>query len=406
MEPKSKNYSSNNKIHGFNNPYIRVGPDYYKKIQKKDRFGIIRTEIKAWKKGEISQDHGDDFLEKIPKYDDFTISPNNFNYSPIVDNCYNLFFEFSHVPKEGDWKWTKILLEHIFGEQYALGLRFLQILYLHPERLMPILVLVSKERQTGKTTFLNWLNMIFGNNMANMGLLDFIDNFNSFLATSNIIAIEETIIGKPGTVEKLKAYATSKFICVNPKYVNKYRLPFFGKFILTSNNEEQFVRIDDEEIRFFIRKVGQPVHKNHEIERDMKAEIPAFLFYLTTLPQIDFSTDRTGFTPAELENESLKKVKLESKSHLYKSIAMQIEDLFSNKLKDVQELHADPISIKEKFFKSDSKIDLQSIRLVLKNEFHLEPAKKAISFRPFMGNPSKTGRPYLFTRAMFSSEPL
>jgi hypothetical protein len=94
---------------------------------------------------------------------------------------------------------------------------------------MPILVMVSKERQTGKTTFLNWLNMVFGDNMANISPDDLINGFNSTYASSNIIAVEETLIEKAITVEKIKALATQKFISVNQKFITQYRMPFFGK---------------------------------------------------------------------------------------------------------------------------------------------------------------------------------
>lgn len=404
MKGKDKKNSDKTESPGKENSYIRVGTTYFKKIHKRDRFGIVRTEIKAWKKAEISQDHGMGFLQEIPKFDDFTIYPNNLNYSPIIHNCYNLYFEFSHQPRKGEWKWTQILLEHIFGEQYALGLRYLQILYLHPDRLMPILVLVSKIRQTGKTTFLNWLNMIFGNNIANIRPEDLINSFNSYYATSNIIAIEETLIKSDLTVEKLKSLATGKFISINRKFIDQYRLPFFGKIILTSNNEKKFARIDEEEIRFFIRKLQIPKHENHFIEKDLVKEIPAFLYYLTTLPPVDFSKDRTGFTPEELENESLKAVKAESKSDLYKDLILRIEDIFLNELKNETEFYADAMSMKKMFYITNNKIDLQQIRQVLKEEYCLLPEEKPIFFKPFKRGKGKTGRAYLFTRVMFTPQ--
>jgi hypothetical protein len=387
------------------NPYIRVGVDYYKKIHKVDRFGIQRTEIKVWKQSIILLDHGKAFLEKIPKFDDFTIAPNNLNYSQRVDNCYNLYSEFSHKPKPGDWKWTEVLLKHIFGEQYALGIRYFQSLYLHPDHILPILSLVSKERQTGKTTFINWLNMVFGNNVANITPADITGNFNGFYAVSNIIAIEETSVDKAVTIEKLKALATQKFITVDLKFINKSRAPFFGKIILTSNNEDKFVRIDEDEIRFFVRKVEKPKVENHKIEEDMIAEIPAFLYHLTTLPPVDFSKDRTGFTPKELENDSLKMLKRESHSGLYKRLQMHFEELFLNELSGATEFYADPNSIKEKYFVRDNNIDASYIRSVLKNEFNLTPSENSIYFKAFKSGMGKNGRPYLFNRDMFTNEP-
>jgi hypothetical protein len=386
-------------------PYIRIGTEYYKLIIKSDRFEIPRIELKNWKKEEIRQDHGKKSLETISKFDDFTIKPDNLNYSPVIDNCYNLYQPFSHKPNPGTWPWTKRLLEHIFGDQYELGLRYLQILYQHPERLMPILVLFSKIRQTGKTTTINWINMIFGENVANISSEDLSNGFNSSYACSNIITVEETLIEKSVTIEKLKALATAKYITVNQKFIRQYRTPFYGKIILTTNNEEKFAKIDDEEIRFFIRKLGKPEYKNHNIEKDLQEEIPAFLNYLTTLPPIDWTQDRSGFTPFELENDFLRSVKEESKSWLYKTLMMRFEELFMNELAKEELFYADPVSIKERFFSQDTRVTLPYIRSVLKEELHLKPSQVPEYHIPFEGSGSKKmARFYEFRRDQYTDQ--
>jgi hypothetical protein len=387
------------KYFGEQVPYVRVGTDYYKMIIKYDRYGLKRTELKTWKKEEIKQDYGKDYLQKIPLFDDFTIKPDNFTYQQVVNNCLNLYKPFSHKPREGMMRWSTILMEHIFGDQVHLGYRYMQALFLHPDRMLPILVLVSNERQTGKTTFLNWLNMIFGDNMSNIAPEDLTGSFNHVYATSNIIAVEETLIEKAVTVEKIKALATGKFLTVNQKYVNHYKVPFFGKIILASNNEDKFARIDDEEIRFFIRKVGKPVNYNHNIEEDLLAEIPAFLHKLTTLKPIDWSRDRSGFTPDEISNENLTIVKKESKSGLYKDLNEMIADWFNNNIYDKLEIA--PIDIKNKWFYNNSRIDIQYIMSVIKKEFKIQPSERVVRYNPF-NDMSKTGKPFTFYRENFT----
>ena len=364
-------------------PYLRVGTDYYKRIEKVDRFGIKRIELKVWKKDEIKQDHGREIFKLIQKYDDFDIEPDNLQHSPIIRNCYNLYKEFPHSQKNGGFVWSGRLLEHVFGEQAALGIRYMQALYLYPKRLLPILVLVSKERQTGKTTFINWLNMIFGANMTNINPEDLAGSFNSAYATSNIIAVEETLIEKSITVEKLKSLATGKFLSVNQKYVSPYKVPFFGKIILASNNEEKFARIDEEEIRFFVRKLEHPKFKNHDIEANLVDEIPAFLHYLSTLPAIDWSLDRSGFTPEELVNEQLLQVKKESKSSLYKDLFHLFTDLFNNHPSNSTEVSFTPSDVKSLWFAHDGRIGIQYIAFVLRNEFKIEPDEKVSRYFPF-----------------------
>lgn len=387
-----------------NTPYLRIGVDYFKKIQKKDRFGIIGIDLKKWKKEEIKDDHGKSYLNKIPKFDNFCIEPDNFNYQPVIDNCYNLYHAFRHTESIGEIKWSRIIMDHIFGDQVILGYRYLQCLYLHPTRMLPILVLVSRERMTGKTTFLNWLNMIFGDNCVMINPSDLTSDFNSSYATANVIEIEETLIEKSLTVEKLKALATGKFVSVNEKFISNYKLPFFGKIILASNNEDKFAKVEEEEIRFFVRKCGMPKYKNHAIETDLRNEIPAFLKHLSSLPPVDFTVGRVPFTSEELKNDTLTAVKKESKTGLYKDIFERFTDLFCNDGRNNDSIFIVPVDIKERWYKNSHNIDIHYIRTVLKNEFNLLPGK-AVRYVPFgdgSSYSSKVGTPYEIKRSIFN----
>lgn len=388
--------------------YVRVGPDYYKIIKVHDsHYGFSELKLKPWKKDEIRQDHGKDIFPKIRKFDEFTIVPDNINYHFRQRNCFNRYAEFRHKPVKGKWEWTKKFMEHIFGDQYDLGIRYMQVLYLRPDHLLPILCLVSRERETGKTTFLNWLNMIFGGNVANITPYELLSEYTESYADKNLILIEETSFEKKQTVEKIKALSTAKFITMNPKWVQKVNIPFFGKIVLTSNNEKGFIRIDQEEIRFFVRKVGKPEKHESEIERYLRDEIPAFLYYLTTLPPVNFSTDRTGFTPDELANESLLGLKDESHTGLYKMLKARIEEMFLNQLDDQKEneFYADAVSIKSEWFPYNNDITERYIHDTLQNEFFMKPADPPIHQKPFTIRSGKTARHYLFTRIMFVREP-
>lgn len=380
--------------------FTRVGCDYYKRIQKRDRNGFTVTEYKPWRKDEIILDYGKDFLKQIPRYDDFIMKPDNLKHEPVIGDCLNLYAPFIHAPAPGEWIWTERLLKHVFGEQYETGLRYLQILYLHPDRSTIIMALVSTERGTGKTTFINWINALFGANVVILSANDFQADFNAHYATKNIICIEETLFEKQLTIEKLKNLATAKFATVNQKWVNAYKVPFFGKIILTSNNEDKFARIDQEEIRFFVRKLGKPEFTNHNIEADLINEIPAFLYYLQSLPAVDWSVSRSGFTPEELRNGSLDAVVRESKSSLCKDLEIHIQDFFYNT--EIDSFYAAPLDIKNRFFSFNNKYEVSYLRSVLKNELKMQPEPNQ-RYVPFGGvtEASKSGTPYLFLREDF-----
>lgn len=383
------------------NNYYRVGSDYYKKITKPDRYGISRAVFKKWNKQEIIQDFGRDLIGNVTKYNDFIMVPDNKNYKLSINDCYNMYSPFAHKAKEGDWKWTKILLEHIFGEQYELGLIYMQVLYLYPTQALPVLALVSKERQTAKSTFLDYLTQIFGANMVVVNAKDISSEFNGIYAQANIIGIEETFIDKTNTIEKIKAISTQKTMTVNVKGVQHFSLPFFGKIIMNSNNEDKFIKIDQSEIRFFVRKLSKPKYTNHNILEDLRNEIPAFLDHLETLCIPDFGKSRMVFTAQELENKTLKRVKEHSKTWLYKELKIHLREFFDNEADETEEMQASPKDIKNKLFQYEHNIQLNYLKSVLEDEFDLEKSDHVIRYSPFYSDPSKTGRPFTILRSMF-----
>ena len=91
----------------------------------------------------------------------------------------------------------------------------MQCLYLYPKQSLPILVLVSEDRGTGKSTFITLLELLFGDNMVIANPEDIGSSFNSSYTDKNIIAIEESRFESTQTTEKLKNLATQKKILVN-----------------------------------------------------------------------------------------------------------------------------------------------------------------------------------------------
>lgn len=380
-------------------PYIRVGVDYFKVINRQDRYGITRRDLKRWSKDALVTDHKKGYLKSIPKYDDFIMAPDNINYQPVINNCYNMFAPFCHKPTPGDWTWTGRLLEQVFGEQYELGIRYMQLLYCYPQRPTVILVLVSSQQKTGKTTFVNWISMLFGSNAAIISSADFQSMFNGHYATKNVVMIEETLFDKKITIERLKALATAKQLSVNRKNIDQFNLEYFGKIILTSNYEDKFAQVRPEETRFFVRKLGTPKYKNITIEQDLQKEIPAFLDYLKILPAPEFN-DRSGFTSEELRNEFLDAVKEESKYETSKELKLELSSYFENN-PGVKEIFASAKDIKTKFFYSDYRTGAAWLLRVLKEDFGMKPEKNQ-RYYPFNDGPQIVGRPYLFKREDFT----
>ena len=131
------------------------------------------------------------------------------NYRQVIDNFLNLYEPIGHQPKEGDFSHIQALVYHIFGEQYELGMDYLQLLYLQPVQKLPILLLVSEERNTGKSTFLNFLKAMFRNNVTFNTNEDFRSQFNSDWTGKLIIVVDEVLLNRREDSERLKNLSTT-----------------------------------------------------------------------------------------------------------------------------------------------------------------------------------------------------
>jgi hypothetical protein len=222
--------------------YIRIGTAYYKNVKKPLASGDAMTMLLPWSVECIKQDHGRSFLSEIPKYDGFCFVPSHLNYQRIIDNFYNRYYPFAHEAKAGKPEKTLAYLGHIFGDQ--LELDYLKILLEMPMQVLPILCLVSTERNTGKTTFLNLLKAVFTDNMTINTNEDFRSNFNSEWAHKVVIGVDETFLERREDSERLKNLSTATFYKPEAKGQDRQEIEFFGKFVLCSNNEDNFVLID------------------------------------------------------------------------------------------------------------------------------------------------------------------
>ncbi|TXN36081.1 hypothetical protein FVB32_16105 [Flagellimonas hymeniacidonis] len=389
--------------------YARVGIIYFKIIWVSNRFESIVRNFVRWSRQELLVDFSDNkhLLKKIKIYDGFGMFPDNTKngYVKSEYNLLNRYDSFLYEPKEGEWGYVRAFLMHIFGEQYNLGLRYFQTLYMYPKVILPVLVLVSKARETGKTTFLNFVMAIFGNNAVMLNNEMIGSSFNGSYAWKNIICIDEAGLNHNNLDEKIKLLSTAKTIEVNEKFVPHYSLPFYGKLIIASNKENSFLRIDSEEVRYFIRKLKKPkTHDSFFLDK-MIGQIPAFIYHLSQMEEPDFNKSRQLFTVKELKNDSLKAVVEESKSYVYKELQESFIELFANNDISDSIVHATPTDIKQRFFINNHKIDRVQVKKALKDEFGFK--KEGLSrYVPFgiRNMSSKTGRPWVIEKRIFMEE--
>ena len=338
------------KIPGNAKLYFRCGNDYYKFVQKPNKHGNKERIIAGRTKSTISDDHGKNFIKYVPKYETFCNVPDHFNFQQIINNCFNVYSPLDFLPdeelsNEGDCPTIINFLKHIFGEKIAsyidpvtkekrefknidIALDYLQILYQKPWEKLPIICLVSRENNTGKSTFAKFLRLMLGANVAIVGNADLANDFNSHWAGKCVVICDETKIDKQHVVEKLKSLSTSDKIFLNEKGRAQVELDCFMKFILISNNEDNFIYASNEDIRYWIIKVPILKSENPEIEVLFKEEMSAFLSFLNSRKLATEKKNRMWFHPHLLKTEALKKVIAQSKSGLEKTLRIIFRDLF------------------------------------------------------------------------------
>ena len=357
--------------------FMRVGDDYYELIPIPTIYDDTETKMYKRAKSTIKDDFGPKIFESIPKYKAFTNMPSHTNYQKVISNCYNKYAPFVHEPVEGDWSMTDFFLHHIFGEHFEFGLDYIQILYQYPTQILPILCLVSKENQTGKTTFLDYLKLLFGENACKVGNAELSNEFNSFTATRLVVGVDETFLEKKTTIEKIKMLSTSNRVAMQRKGIDHEEMWHFAKYILISNNEDNFIYAGDDDIRYWVRKIPVIERVIPDFLKILHEEIPAFLYFLNNRKIHANKVGRAWFDPALLETEALKKLRVASKSTVEKEITNYIKNIFLDFA--CPELKMTIEVLKERTFKN--KYEDSYLIKVLQEYMKIEKVEKVMRYK-------------------------
>jgi len=380
--------------------YFRVGTDYYREVIKKkpiltkqsEQVMTEKKDIVGWSKPEIRQDYVEqkgikNAFHFIPKYTGFTNVPaHDKDYSRIIDNEYNIYHASPIEPVQGTFPNIERFMKHIFQNQYQdkldIAMDILQLKYTNPLVKLPITTLFSKEKNTGKSTFLKLLSWIYGDNSAWVGNKELEDNFNEY-AGSNVLLFDEAVIDKNKTFEMVKSWSTMEEISMNKKGKDRIKVPFFASMFMNTNRIN-FVAIDDDENRFFIIKV--PVIKVTDLdpylEQKMVEEIPAFLYHLKYERKLVYPTKSTRFwfPFKDMETGTLHELKKQSQTHNFQAMTMHVKHHCFDF--GVMEYETTPVILKDEL-REFNKYEQSSIDIcnLLKNHFNLEPCDKPKKFK-------------------------
>lgn len=310
----------------------------------------------------MNAQYGKGTSEKLYRYKHYistTVVPDHINFQREIINgqgfrFYNIYSPLPNKPIQGKWPHIEKLLRQIVKEYpeetyhyYEMLLDWITIAYFHPMEFLPIIMLVSRDRATGKTSFLNLLKYIFGNNtvIGDNNLLD--TNFNSMLAGKLIVGVDESCLGENKAVgEKLKYLSTTRTILVERKGKDKQEVPSFLKFVLCSNEVRKAVFIAKDEIRFWVMRLTPWDDDEGKIEGDdetrnysefIEEEVPAFLFDLQKrynagkmfVPQRE-NNSRMWFDPKRIYNDDLATMMSGTASNFEGSLMVFLEEMFKD----------------------------------------------------------------------------
>ena len=385
--------------------FIRVGTTLYKLVnQPRLNGGYVKKRI-VWNNETLRQDYGRDYLATVPKYDGFCTVPEHARYQPVIGKFLNLYESIDHRPEEGDFTHIQSLVRHIFGEQYELGMDYLQLLYLQPIQKLPILLLVSEERNTGKSTFLNFLKLIFQNNVTFNTNEDFRSQFNSDWAGKLLIVVDEVLLNRREDSERLKNLSTTLSYKVEAKGKDRDEIAFFAKFVLCSNNEYLPVIIDAGETRYWVRKIDRLQSDDTDFLQKLKAEIPAFLHFLQHRQLSTKKESRMWYAPSLLHTEALQKIIRSNRNRLEIEMHELILDIMESVGTDTFSFCYNDILLL--LAQSQIKAERHQVRKVLQEYWKLTPAHNTLTYttyqvscsREYRYSPVKTtGRYYTVTK--------
>lgn len=360
-------------------PYLRIGTSYYKLVNAPTIAGHSNEILVSWNIETIRQDHGKDYLGKVPKFDGFTCIPSHTDFRQEYQKFYNTYSPLRNEPREGNYTNSLNLVKHIFGKHEALGLDYLQLLYTKPIQILPILCLVSKKRSTGKSTFLKWLKAIFENNLTYLTNDSFSSQFNSDWANKLLICIDEVLFNREELTERIKYLSTTNINKMEAKGKDKREVEFFGKFILCSNNEENFIKIDGNETRFWVLKVPTLKTENTEFLDALKQEIPAFLHFLKSRELSSSCKTRMWFAPDQIKTTALVKLVQNNRNRVEKELASIL--LSAMEIFDLKEIDLCPLDALQVLNRTRVKTDLTQLRRLLKKEWKLENKDNSLSYQ-------------------------
>jgi DNA primase catalytic core len=338
--------------------FVKVKDEYLQRIPIKDtKSGAITIQYTPRKVAELKEEFGPKFVKEIPRFVNWVLEPAHTDYKRIHElsfegityRSFNRYMPAPYAPKEfevpaaykadphgfdietiPEIKHSAKYLKHLFrsSQELNVALDMIALKWLDPRAKIRSLALVSSEEGTGKSTFIDWMLKIFGQNATKTEVQQMGSNFNSLMSGKIFVGIEETKDEKGSIENRLKDLITGFESVVTRKFQESVVEENFAWYCFASNHEDSFMKVGANTTRFFVVKVHPLQFIDPDFSEKLYREIPYFLHFLAVRGTVYPKTDRLWHDQSLVENEALLKLRQTSKDIVHQNMEELLQSIF------------------------------------------------------------------------------
>ena len=190
------------------------------------------------------------------------------------------------------------------------------------------------------------------------------------------------MFNKEELTERIKYLSTTNINKLEAKGKDKREVEFFGKFILCSNNEESFIKIDANETRFWVIKIPMLEKEDTHFLENLIKEIPAFMHFLLNRKLSSRHLTRMWFTAQQIKTKALTRLVQNNRNRVEKELASILLSVIEKF--DLDAVDICPMDALLALNKTRVKTDLTQLRKLLKIDWKISNQENSNKYQKFV----------------------